>query len=296
MTYSIIGHDPATGELGIAVQSRFFAAGRIVPWIEAGVGAVASQAFAEPRYGYEGLALLREGASAQAALDQLTRQDHSADIRQVAICDAGGAFAAHTGARCVAAAGHAIGATCVAQANMMTRDTVWGAMSAAFESARGQLAERLLAALEAAEHEGGDIRGAQAAALIVVGAAPAEHPVLGRSMDLRIDDHADPVGELRRQLTYARAHRQAIDATARMQAGDIAGARAALEAALHAVPDEPDFLGRYALALLASGDFTGAREAMARAGPTALELVMRLSDAGIVPVPRPVLAALAPST
>src|SRR5262245_14188748 len=233
MTYSIIGRDRMTGELGIAVQSRFFAAGRLVPWIEADVGAIASQAFAEPRYGYEGLTLLKRGATPQAA-------------------------------------------------------------TSAFAAEQGALADRLLASLEAAEREGGDIRGVQAAALIVVNGSAVENVALGRVVDLRIDDHADPVGELRRQLAYARAHQQAVDAMAYMQAGDIAGALTALEAAINDFPDEPTFLGRYALALMASGDLPGARAAMMRAGPRAFELVMRMADAGIVPVPRAVLAALAP--
>jgi len=298
MTYSIIGRDPETGELGIAVQSRFFAAGRLAPWIEAGVGAVASQAFAEPRYGYEGLALLKRGRTPQAALDQLRRQDQNPDIRQVAIGDARGNFAVYTGARCVAAAGHALGADCVAQANMMTRDTVWSAMTATFEATQGALGDRLMAALEAAEREGGDIRGAQAAALIVVGASAVENPALGRLVDLRVDDHIDPLAEVRRQLAYARAHRQSLDALALMQAGDLGGAHAKLEEALHAFPDEPQFLGRYALTLMASGDVPGARDAMARAisvAPHSLEFVMRMADAGIIPVPRAVLATLAPN-
>jgi uncharacterized Ntn-hydrolase superfamily protein len=297
MTYSIIGRDPNTGELGLAVQSRFFAAGRLTAWIEAGVGAVASQAFAEPRYGYEGLALLKRAAAPQAALDQLTQQDQDPEIRQVAIGDTRGTFAVRTGARCVQAAGHALGANCVAQANMMTRDTVWSAMTTAFEATPGALEDRLLAALEAAESEGGDIRGAQAAALIVVSGEAVQHPALGRRLDLRVDDHSDPVGEVRRQLAYARAHQQALEATARIQAGDTAGARAELEAALQAFPREPQFLCRYALALMASGDFPGARHFMAQAiaiAPHTLEFVMRMADAGSIPVPRAVLAALAP--
>jgi hypothetical protein len=170
-------------------------------------------------------------------------------------------------------------------------------MTTTFEATQGALEDRLLAALEAAEREGGDIRGAQAAALIVVSGSAAEHPALGRRLDLRVDDHVDPVGEVRRQLAYARAHQQSLEATARMQAGDMAGARAELEAALQAFPDEPPFLCRYALALMASGDFPGARNSMARAisvAPHTLEFLMRMADAGLVPVPRAVLAALAP--
>src|SRR5262245_48594590 len=144
MTYSIIGRDARTGELGIAVQSRFFAAGRIVPWIEAGVGVVASQAFANPVYGTEGLRLLRSGVSPEDALDLGRRDDPGAALRQVAIMNAVGSVAVHTGAQCVAAAGHAIGRDAAAQANMMARPTVWQAMIAAFEEGEGALADRLL--------------------------------------------------------------------------------------------------------------------------------------------------------
>lgn len=297
MTYSIIGRDPKSGELGVALQSRVFAAGRLAPWIEAGIGAIASQAFAEARYGYQGLALLKRGLAPEAALAELTREDESADIRQVAIGDAHGRFAVHTGARCVSAAGHALGRDCVAQANMMTRDTVWSAMTATFEATQGALGDRLLAALDAAEREGGDIRGAQAAALIVVSGSEVENPALGRLLDLRVDDHINPLGELRRQLAYARAHQQSLDALTLMQTGDMAGARAKLEVALHAFPNEPQFLTRYALALMASGDLVGARTAMAHAisvAPHSLEFIMRMADAGLIPVPRAVLAGLAP--
>jgi uncharacterized Ntn-hydrolase superfamily protein len=149
MTYSIVARDPTTSELGIAVQSRYFAAGRVVPWIEAGVGAIASQAFASPVYGHEGLRLLRLGLAPDAALDKLLSEDAGLAQRQVGMIDAQGRIAVHTGENCVAAAGHAIGTHCSAQAIMMARDTVWHSMVRAFESAPGDLADRLVAAMEA---------------------------------------------------------------------------------------------------------------------------------------------------
>src|SRR5581483_5125495 len=176
MTYSIIARDPATGELGIAVQSRYFAAGQTVPWIEAGVGVIASQSFANPVYGHETLRLLRSGLEPQPILEKLLSQDPNEATRQVAILDVQGRIAVHTGAKCVSAAGHAMGANCCAQANMMAQDTVWQAMVRAFENAPGAMADRLLAAMEAAEHEGGDLRGKQAASLIVASGKPSGVP------------------------------------------------------------------------------------------------------------------------
>jgi uncharacterized Ntn-hydrolase superfamily protein len=288
MTYSIVARDTASGELGIAVQSRFFAAGRIVPFIEPGVGAIATQAFTNPRYGSEGLRLLGEGMAPEDALDRLRREDPNSALRQVAILDARGRMAVHTGARCVAAAGHAIGDSCTAQANMMRRDTVWSAMVRAFEEAAGALAERLLAALEAAEREGGDLRGAQAAALIVVSDRR-------RNIDLRVDDHPDPLGEIRRLLAYTRAHSTAEAALAKLTAGNAADALIDLKACCEAYPDEPEFLTRYGFALLAAGQVDAARVTLTRActiNPGWGELVLRLADAGVVPMSRDTLAPL----
>jgi uncharacterized Ntn-hydrolase superfamily protein len=167
-TYSIVARDPETGQLGVAVQSHWFSVGAIVPWAEAGVGAVATQSFVEPSYGPLGLALMRAGKSAPEALKSLLASDAQADVRQVAMIDAQGRVASHTGVYCIAAAGHRIGANYSAQANLMLKETVWDAMAKAFESAKGDLADRLLSALEAAQGEGGDIRGKQSAAIVVV--------------------------------------------------------------------------------------------------------------------------------
>lgn len=297
MTYSIIGRDPSTGEIGIAVQSRFFAAGRIVPWVEAGVGVIASQAFSNPTYGYEGLALLKQGMAPDEALEAVKAKDADAALRQVAIVDTNGRIGVHTGARCVAAAGHAIGAECVAQANMMTRDTVWPAMVSAFERREGALGDRLLAALQAAEQEGGDIRGAQAASLIVVAAKSSGHAQLDRPIDLRVDDHTDPVAELARLLAYQRAHQRVLGAMDRLQQGDLLNALAAFDTSLGAFPRDPDFLCRKAMALMALGHFAEARETVAQAAsiaPNSPEFLMRLADAGIIPVGREMLAPLMP--
>ncbi len=298
MTYSIVAREPTTGALGIAVQSRYFAAGQVVPWIEAGVGVIASQSFANSRYGYAGLELLRSGLAPEEVLDQLVREDAGEATRQVAIMDAHGRMAVHTGAKCVAAAGHTLGAHCTAQANMMARDTVWQAMVHAFEQASGELAERLLAALEAAEQEGGDLRGKQAAGLIVVTGTPTGIEKLDRLVDLRIDDHPDPVGELKRLLPYARAHQCVRSATDKATAGDFTGALAELDACVAAYPHESQFLFRRALVLLPLGRVEEAREMVRQAHaihPGWSAILLRFADAGAIPVSRELVASLVSS-
>jgi uncharacterized Ntn-hydrolase superfamily protein len=206
VTYSIIARDPATGHLGVAVQSHYLACGAIVPWARAGVGAIATQSVVEVAYGPRGLDEMAAGAPASEALGRLLVGDSQAAVRQVAMVDATGGLAVHTGPGCIGAAGHQTSAGVCAQANMMARPTVWEAMIAAYEaSAEPDLTGRLLDALDAAEAEGGDMRGRQAAGLLVVGAERGEHPWDGRLVDLRVDDHPAPVDELRRLVGVQRA-------------------------------------------------------------------------------------------
>ncbi len=205
-TYSIVARDPVTGDFGVAVQSHWFQVGPSVPWAEAGVGAVATQSFTRIEYGPQGLQLMKEGKSAREALDALLAQDPQKDVRQVAMVDAQGRVAAWTGPSCIAAAGNQAGAGFSVQANLMDRPTVWPAMARAFEEAKGDLADRMLAALEAAEAEGGDIRGRQSAALLVVRARSTGAPWNDRLVDLRVDDHPAPLVELRRLLNLHRAY------------------------------------------------------------------------------------------
>jgi uncharacterized Ntn-hydrolase superfamily protein len=205
VTYSIVARDPETGELGVAVQTDWFAVGNVVPWAEPGVGAVATQSFAEVSYGPLGLDLMRGGKSAPETLRALLAGDSGEALRQVAMVDASGGVAAHTGTGCVEAAGNVAGPGVTAQANMMERDTVWGAMRDAFENTDERLAERLVASLVAAEGEGGDIRGRQSAALLVV-SGDRSLPRWAREVDLRVDEHHDPVAELRRLLGLHRAY------------------------------------------------------------------------------------------
>ena len=215
MTYSIVARDTETGELGVGIQSRAFASGAVVPWVAPGVGAVATQAYGEKSYGPLGLDLLRAGKTPKLALDGLRAADPGAQTRQVAILAADGEVAAHTGEDCIPAAGHLTGKGVSAQANCVDSARVWESMVEAFESATGTLARRILAALDAAEAAGGDWRGKQAAGLVV---APAEGPPWQRITDLRIDDHPEPLAELRRLLDLEDGYR-ALDQDNRAEAG-----------------------------------------------------------------------------
>jgi uncharacterized Ntn-hydrolase superfamily protein len=203
VTYSIVARDPATGELGVAVQSHWFSVGSTVPWAEPAVGAVATQSIADPSYGPNALDLLRAGGRAREVLGDLVRRDHGKAVRQVAIVDAHGQVAAHTGRRCVQFAGHETGRGFVCAANMMRQEGVPQAMARAFTTAMGDLPDRLLAALDAAEQAGGDVRGRQSAAMIVVRARDEQWD---RSLDLRVEDSAFPLVELRRLLRLRQAY------------------------------------------------------------------------------------------
>ncbi len=246
-TFSIVARDPQTGDIGVAVQSHWFAVGQIVAWAEPGVGAVATQSFVDPSYGPLGLSLMRAGKSAPDALKGLLETDSGADVRQVAMIDAQGRVAAWTGGKDIKAAGHIVGAEKNPQqglsswtsreggrgdvgedfsveANLMSNDRIWPAMAEAFSKSKGDLAERMLAALDAAQAAGGDIRGRQSAALIVVSGKHTDRP-WERIFDLRVDDAAEPLKELRRLVALQRAYNY-------MNAGDLATEHHDNEAAL----------------------------------------------------------------
>ena len=197
MTYSIVARDPQSGELGVAVQSHWFSVGPVVPWAAPGVGAVATQANVAPAYGPRALALLREGADAEQTLTRLLAQDAGAAGRQVAVVDANGGVAVHTGGSCIPFAGQATSDGVSCQANIMASERVWPAMLDAFASSSGTLTTRLLGALEAAQQEGGDLRGSQSAAILVVPAAGEEWQTV---VSLRVEDHPAPLPELRRLI------------------------------------------------------------------------------------------------
>lgn len=220
-TYSIVARDDATGQIGVAVQSHWFQVGNVVAWAQAGVGAVATQSFVESSYGPRGLRLMGGGHSAREALDALLEEDPGRDLRQVAMVDARGSTAAWTGPRCIAQAGHLEGPGFSVQANLMEKDTVWGAMAQAYTATQGRpLAERLLAALKAAQGEGGDIRGRQSAALIVVRAKTTGRPWQDRLVDLRVDDAAKPLVELARLYRLQQAYAAMNEGDEALAAGD----------------------------------------------------------------------------
>ena len=204
MTYSIVGRDPDSGELGVAVQSRAFNTGAAVPWGAPGVGVVATQSYTEESYGPLGLDLLRAGKSPEEALAELVAADEAPQYRQVAILDATGRVAVHVGESCIPAAGYVSGENFSAQANMVASQRVWEAMAETFAGSEGPLDERLLDALDAAEAAGGDWRGRQAAGILVV-ADDGDH--WQREVDLRVDDHPEPLAELRRLVRLRRAYR-----------------------------------------------------------------------------------------
>jgi len=205
-TFSIVARDPATGELGVAVQSHYFSVGPVVPWAAAGVGAIATQSLVLVDYGPNGLELMRGGMSAQQALDSLLKADEHNEGRQVAMIDAKGTVAAYTGKSCIPDAGHKIGTNYSVQANLMANANVWPAMSAAFEKAQGDLGERMLQALEAAQKAGGDIRGVQSAAILVVKGQSTGKPWKDWVYNLRVEDSTDPLKELRRLVRLQRAY------------------------------------------------------------------------------------------
>lgn len=214
-TFSIVARDTETGEMGVAVQSHWFSVGSIVAWGEAGVGVIATQSFVNPSFGQRGLELLKQGKTAQEVVDILIASDEGRDVRQLAIVDSKGNSASYTGSKCISEAGNIAGDNYSVQANMMLNNTVWGAMSKAFENLTGPLAERLITALEAAQNEGGDIRGKQSACLLVVRGTPTGNIWEDRLIDLRVEDNPNPIIELKRLLKLHRAYDH-------MNAGDLA--------------------------------------------------------------------------
>ena len=285
-TFSIVARDPATGELGVAVQSHWFSVGPIVPWAEAGVGAVATQSFVDPSYGKNGLEMMRAGKSAPDALKELLEKDEGREVRQVAMIDAQGRVDAWTGKNDIQAAGHFVGKNFSVQANLMLNDKVWPAMARAFENTKGDLADRMLAALDAAQAAGGDIRGRQSAAIIVVTGKPTVMAWKDRIFDLRVDDSPEPLVELRRLVKLQRAYNH-------MNAGDLAvekkdneGALREYGAAEKLVPDSAEMIYWHAVALVNMGRVDESlplfRKVFAM-DPNWITLTPRLPKSGLLP-------------
>ncbi|HIN02837.1 MAG TPA: DUF1028 domain-containing protein [Candidatus Marinimicrobia bacterium] len=285
-TYSIVAFDQETGELGVAVQSHWFSVGFLVPWAKAGVGAVATQSFVKVDYGPHGLKLMEEGMSADAALQKLVSEDEGEAVRQVAMIDVKGNVAAHTGSKCIYAAGHQIGKNYSVQANLMENETVWPAMAKAFENTEGDLADKMMATLDAAEAEGGDIRGKQSAAMLIVTGEPTGVPWKDTVLDLRVEDHPKPLEELRRLIRINRAYKHANKGDHYLELEDIEKALAEYEMAAHYYPENPELSFWSAITLASKGQLDKAlpifRDVFNRE-PRLRKLTPRLVDSGLLP-------------
>jgi len=285
-TYSIVALDADTGQLGVAVQSHWFSVGSSVIWAGPGVGAVATQSFIDPNYGPLGLQLMRGGKDASQALHALLAIDAHANVRQVGMVDANGVVANHTGDRAIAEHCEIAGDNFTVQANLMWKPTVCEAMVAAYESSEGDLAERLMAALEAAQDEGGDIRGKQSAAMLVVNGNRSLPPWSGRVIDLRVEDLAEPLVELRRLLLMARAYNLMNEGDELMMVGEIEQAVEAYGSAEALVPESHEMIFWHAATLAGAGRVDESLPLFEKAfmmWPRWRELVPRLPASGLLP-------------
>ena len=284
-TFSIVARDSVTGELGVAVQSHWFSVGPLVPWAEAGVGAVATQSFVDPAYGPLGLELMRAGKTARQSLDGLLAADGAKDVRQVAMVDAKGTVAAHTGAKCIPAAGHIEGEQFTVEANLMLNDKVWPAMAKAYRETKGDLVDRMLAALDAAQGVGGDIRGKQSAAILVVSGKPTGKPWIDRIMDLRVEDSPEPLKELRRLVNVHRAYQRENAGDLAVEKNDVEGALREYGAAERMMPENLEMKYWHAVALVNAGRLEESlpifKEVFA-ADPNWLELTPRLPKVDLI--------------
>ena len=258
-TYSIVARDTITGEMGVAVQSHWFSVGSLVTWGKAGVGVVATQSFINPSFGPRGLSLLENGLLPKLAVETLLELDEGRDVRQLAILDVHGNVEAYTGKNCIEAAGHIIGDNFSVQANLMDKNTVWPAMATAFENATGSLAERMLAAMEAAQKEGGDIRGKQSAAILVVKAKSTGNSWEDKVVDLRVEDHKNPIQEMRRLLTIHTAYEFMNKGDAAVETGNNKLAKELYMSAQKLNPDNLEMQFWYAVTLANNGELTAAK-------------------------------------
>ncbi len=281
-TYSIVARDADSGQLGVAVQSHYFAVGSVVTWAEAGVGAVATQAFSDPAYGKFGLDLMRARKSAPDALAGLLAADPMKEIRQVAMVDALGRVAAHTGSTAIPEAGHIVGDGFSVQANMMLKNSVWPAMAEAYRTTKGALVDRFLAVLEAAEAEGGDIRGRQSAAILIVEAKSTGRPWVDTIFDLRVDDAAEPLIEIRRLVAVRRAYIHMRLANEAAQRTDVETTEREFTEAERLIGDNPEMRYWHAIAMLQLGkidDGLAILREVGRRDRNWIELTLRLPAA-----------------
>ena len=276
-----MARDPSTSELGVAVQSHWFSVGANVSWAEAGVGAVATQSFIDPGYGPRGLALMKSGKPAAEALEELLAVDESRDVRQVAFIDAQGRVAVHTGAKCIPFAGDRTGSNYSVQGNLLASSEVWESMGRAFEQSEGDLGDRMLAALQAGQDAGGDARGRQSAALLVVRSVSEEALWRNRVVDLRVEDHATPIAELTRLYKLRKAYDLATEGDDYLAVGEFAKAAEAYDAALAIVPDNDELIFWRGAMLMNAGRETEAIADIKRAiemNPRWLALLERIQE------------------
>lgn len=261
-TFSIVGRDAENGDLGVAVQSRFLAVGAVVPWARAGIGAIATQSFPSPIYGSAGLELLYSGASPDRALAQLVEKDEGRSVRQVGMVDANGRSACYTGADCLGWAGHIAGENFAAQGNMLTGERTVAAMAEEFQKSSGSLADRLMSALAAGQAAGGDARGKQAAALLVVRSGGGFMGLSDRYIDLRVDDHLDPINELSRLLEIQRTMHLCVESARLAGEGRIEEAIRGMEEAQARHPQDVNVLYFLARTYFIAGRRDDARKAL----------------------------------
>jgi len=300
-TFSIVARDSVTGDIGVAVQSHYFSVGPIVPWAEPGIGAVATQSLVEVSYGPKGLDLMRDGRSADQALKELLGQDPHPEVRQVAMVDSHGNVATHTGDKCIPDAGDHEGSGYSVQANLMSNKSIWPAMARAYEHAKGDLAEHLLEALEAGQKAGGDIRGQQSAAILIVKGKRSNKPWADRVMELRVEDNPHPIAELRRLVTVWRAYRNVDQGDELVTDGKVEQAMKAYSEAARLAPGNDEILFWQAATLWKLGREKEAspifRKVFAR-DRRWLDLVPRLVPAGLLdddPASLKRIQALAPA-
>jgi uncharacterized Ntn-hydrolase superfamily protein len=284
-TYSIVARDPESGQMGVAVQSHWFSVGSLVPWAQAGVGAIATQSFVEVRYGVSGLELMASGLSASRTLSALLAADTNPAVRQVAMIDASGQTATHTGKSCIEYAGHLSGENFSVQANLMVEPGVPQAMALAFQQASGSLAERMLVALEAAQTAGGDLRGKQSAAILVVSGKASGRSWADRLVDLHVEDNPQPLIELRRLLILNTAYGHMNNGDHALESGDIEAALAEYGRAEALQPDNLEMQFWHAVSLVNAGRVDAAVAMFAiifKDGRQWRELVPRLAQAGLL--------------
>ncbi len=285
-TYSIVAYDKKTGELGVAVQSHWFSVGSVVPWAKAGVGAVATQSFVKIEYGPEGLELMEKGFTAQEALDSLVSRDTGSAVRQVGMVDVNGVVAVHTGEKCIEFAGHKTGKNFTVQANIMASPAVWPLMAMIFEQTEGDLAERMMVALEAAQAEGGDLRGKQSASMLIVSGTPTGVSWKDIVLDLRVEDHPEPLKQLRRLIRINRAYRHANRGDLYMETGDIKNALVEYGLSSKLYPENPELKYWAAVTLAGEGRLEEALPMFGevfRRAPELKTMTPRIISPGLLP-------------